>query len=70
MAALVACLLVLLIEPPWTVKIRPMLREPPPVDPPALEPPSDAVSAPDVLLSGVDSPLKVVPSAGLTGPGP
>lgn len=57
MAALVACLLVAPVEPPWTVKILPMLREPLLADPPALDPPSDAVPAPEVVLSGVDSLL-------------
>lgn len=62
MEALVACLLGLLIEPPWTVKNFPMWRDPAPVDPPeedplALDPPPEAVPAADVVLSGVDSLL-------------
>lgn len=57
MAALVACLLVVPVEPPWTVKILPMLREPLLAEPPALDPPSDAVPAPEVVLSGADSVL-------------
>lgn len=70
-AALVACLPVLPVEPPCTVKILPMLREPPPVDPPDVDapapaPPPDAVPAPDGVLAGVGSLL----GAGATGPGP
>lgn len=73
-AALVACLPVPLVEPPWTVKILPMLRDPPPVDPPevdppALDPPPDAVPAPDAVLPGVGSLLEDGCPAGATGPG-
>lgn len=69
-AALVACLLVLLVEPPWTVKILPMLREPAPVDPPevdppALDPPPAAVPAPGDVLPGEGS----LPEEGATGAG-
>ena len=57
-AALVAWLPVE-VEPPWTVKTLPMLRERPPVDAPApappLDPPPDAVPVPDVLPE-VDPP--------------
>lgn len=54
MEGLVACLLGLLIEPPWTVKNLPMWRDPAPADPlevdaPALDPPPEAEPAPDVV---------------------
>lgn len=56
MAALVACLLVLLVEPRWTMKILPMLRDRPSV----VDPLPAEVSAPVVLCSPaavlVDSP--------------
>lgn len=76
-----ACLLVPLVEPPWTVKILPILRDcppvdPPEVDPPALDPPPDEVPAPDVEplpdvgLPGVDSLLEVGSPAGAAGAGP
>lgn len=70
-AALVACLPVPpLVEPPWTVKILPMLWDPAPVDPPevdppALDPPPAAVPAPGDVLLGVGSLLEV----GATGAG-
>lgn len=69
-AALVACLPVPLVEPPWTVKILPMLRDPLPADPPDAVPASDTVPPSDVALPGVDSLLEVGSPAGATGPGP
>lgn len=74
MAALVACLPVPLVPPPWTVKILPMLRDPPLVDPPdadppALDPPPAAVPRPDGVLPGVDSLPGAGSPAGATGPG-
>lgn len=65
MAALVACLPVE-VEPLWTVKILPMLCDPPEVDPPVLEPPPDVLPAPDVL-PGVDPPLEGVSPGEATG---
>jgi len=70
-AALVAWLPVE-VEPPWTVKTLPMLRERPPVDPPApapLDPPPDAVPVPDVALPEVDPPLDGVSLGVAAGPG-